>query len=241
MAEILKTAVTHFDVPALDQPTASRWGQARWGEARWSDDLWDGIPFAPGSTSISAVWIPSPDNHRIAEFAPDDWGALVGQFVDRERAAFPSETIAPDGILNFRPLMEAAASDVWLMVRPPEIAAAAGDVEPNINPSDRRAIFNRDLLAITEIINADQSILIHNSPPKWLPTKALLKTSPVIVLTAMTLFYATSVHPLLFLATPFGVILIGGALGVAEGLRNGLREKMEKALGDGKSRGKKKK
>lgn len=91
----------------------------------------------------------------------------------------------------------------------------------------RGAIQNHDI--IEYILNA--GIVVEESPPALQTLKSILSKSPGIAIgTYVGMELAGSNPELMVLTVPFGIIIVGSAIGVSKGLERGLNKKIESFL-----------
>jgi hypothetical protein len=92
-----------------------------------------------------------------------------------------------------------------------------------------------DLTLLVELL--DETVIVERSPPEAIPLRVILGHATQISIGAYLGAQAAENSHLLMLATvPAGIIIIGSAVGVSEGLRKGLNKSIarlvRRSLGD---------
>jgi hypothetical protein len=70
----------------------------------------------------------------------------------------------------------------------------------------------------------DENIIIEQSPPEWLPVKDILGKTPIAIGTFIGFGMAKDNPTLMLVTVPAGIIVIGAAVGISEGLKRGLNK-----------------
>jgi hypothetical protein len=77
----------------------------------------------------------------------------------------------------------------------------------------------------------DQNIVIEQSPPTTVKLKELAKKSPGILIGSYVgMEAAGDAHALLFMTVPLGIVIVGSAIGISEGIPQGLNQLIQKKI-----------
>jgi hypothetical protein len=104
---------------------------------------------------------------------------------------------------------------------------------------DARLLNIRDRIRNQSIVNyvLAADIVIEQSPPTAVTLASLLKGSGAVAIgTYIGLGLAQGSFPLMLVTVPFGIVVVGSAVGVSQGLQNGLNKAIERAISPRKRR-----
>ena len=156
------------------------------------------------STNVSVAWIRRPDDGRKDDTVVTFEGESSYQaFYDPER----------------EDLETAAKAFLGLTL--------AGITSPlAITPAIRRPLFTRSVVQQAEAV-WQNSVIVQRSPPADIPFKELVKGAGSASIGTFLGIHALppEASPLLmFVSVPFGIMVVGTAIGLAKGFENGLQK-----------------
>ena len=89
--------------------------------------------------------------------------------------------------------------------------------------------------AVDAILNLP--VVIEQSPPQTVPLTQLLARATATPTIGTLLGYSLAAnHPLMLLTVPLGIVVVGSAIGVSEGLQKGLAKRVERFIAGNRKR-----